>query len=67
MRSLEDRLEEAKQDPVKVKRAFTAIWVISYAMLMLGAFIIIAVLVYERLLRMKPGPPGPFFTFSSFL
>ena len=50
MRSLEDRLEEAKQDPVKVKRAFTAIWVISYAMLMLGAFVIIGVLIYDKFL-----------------
>ena len=64
MKSLEDRLNEAKEDPVKVRRAFTAIWVASYAMLMLGAFIIIAVLVYERLLRMKPGPTGPFLPFS---
>jgi hypothetical protein len=49
VKSLEDRYEEAKEDPVKVKRAFTAIWVISYAMLMLGAFVIIGVLIYERL------------------
>lgn len=62
MKSLEDRYEEAKEDPVKVKRAFTAIWVASYAMLILGAFIIVGVLIYERLLRTKKqGPSGPIF------
>ena len=62
MKSLEDRYEEAKEDPVKVKRAFTAIWVASYAMLILGAFIIVGVLIYERLLRTKKqGPLGPIF------
>jgi len=62
MKSLEDRFEEAKEDPVKVRRAFTAIWVASYAMLILGAFIIVGVLIYERLLRTKKqGPSGPIF------
>ena len=65
MKSLEDRYEEAKEDPVKVKRAFTAIWVASYAMLILGAFIIVGVLIYERLLRTKKqGPSGPIFHFT---
>ena len=68
MKSLEDRFEEAKEDPVKVKRAFTAIWVVSYAMLILGAFIIVGVLIYERLLRTKKqGPSGPIFPFPSYV
>ena len=67
MKSLEDRYEEAKEDPVKVKRAFTAIWVASYAMLILGAFIIVGVLIYERLLRTKKqGPSGPIFPFLPY-
>ncbi len=44
MKSIEDRLEEIKNDPVKLKRAFTFIWVAAYSMLMLGAFTIIWVL-----------------------
>lgn len=45
--SLEDRLEEIRNDPVKLKRAFTLIWVVSYGMLILGAFIIVAVLISQ--------------------
>lgn len=45
MKSFEERWEEIKEDPVKLRRVFTAIWVIAYAMLMLGAFLIIAVYV----------------------
>ena len=43
MKSLRERVEEIREDPVKMKRAFTLIWVVSYGMLMLGAFLIIAV------------------------
>ena len=45
MKSIQERISEIQQDPVKLKRAFTAIWVISYGMLVLGAFLIIAVLI----------------------
>ena len=45
MKSMEERIREIREDPVKLKRAFTAIWVISYGMLVLGAFLIIAVLI----------------------
>lgn len=41
MKSFEERWEEIKEDPVKLKRVFTIIWVSAYSMLMLGAFIII--------------------------
>lgn len=47
MKSMEDRLEEIRNDPVKLKRAFTVIWVAAYGMLVLGAFIIVAVLVMD--------------------
>lgn len=40
---MKERLEDIMEDPVKVKRGFTLIWVISYGMLILGAFLIIAV------------------------
>lgn len=49
MKSIEERLEEIKEDPVKLKRVFTVIWVAAYSMLILGAFIIIAVLIQDRL------------------
>ena len=42
---MEERVAEIRDDPVKLKRAFTAIWVVAYGMLMLGAFLIIAVLL----------------------
>lgn len=45
MKSMEERVAEIRDDPVKLKRAFTAIWVAAYGMLMLGAFLIIAVLL----------------------
>ena len=43
MKSIRERLEDIYDDPVKLRRAFTVIWVIGYGMLMLGAFLIIAV------------------------
>ncbi len=43
MKSLMERLEEIRDDPVKMRRGFTIIWIISYGMLVLGAFLIIAV------------------------
>lgn len=45
MKSMEERVAEIRDDPVKLKRAFTAIWVVAYGMLMLGTFLIIAVLL----------------------
>ncbi len=45
MKSMEERVAEIRDDPVKLKRAFTAIWVVAYGMLILGAFLIIAVLL----------------------
>ncbi len=45
MKSMEERVAEIRDDPVKLKRAFTATWVVAYGMLMLGAFLIIAVLL----------------------
>ncbi len=43
MKSLKERLEGILEDPVKTRRGFTAIWLISYGMLVFGAFLIIAV------------------------
>lgn len=45
MKSMEDRIREIRDDPVKLKRTFTVIWVAAYGMLVLGAFIIIAILI----------------------
>jgi len=49
VKTIEERLEEIRNDPVKLKRAFTVIWVSAYSMLMLGAFIIVAVLLMDLL------------------
>lgn len=46
MKSTEERLNEIREDPVKLKRAFNVIWIASYGMLVLGGLIIVAVLVY---------------------
>jgi hypothetical protein len=46
---MRERVEEIREDPIKLRRWFTAIWVISYGMLMLGAFLIIAVFVLSWL------------------
>ncbi|MFA6804968.1 MAG: hypothetical protein WCQ23_00625 [Candidatus Methanomethylophilaceae archaeon] len=45
MRSFEDRWDEIKKDPVKLKRLFTAIWVIAYSMLIIGFILILWVLL----------------------
>lgn len=47
-KSIAERLDDIREDPKKLKRVFTAIWVVAYAMLMLGAFIILAVIFTER-------------------
>lgn len=49
MKSIEDRLDEVKDDPDKLKRAFTTICTVSYAMLMIGVFLIVAILAYAYL------------------
>ncbi|MBQ8179028.1 MAG: hypothetical protein IJ026_01080 [Candidatus Methanomethylophilaceae archaeon] len=48
MKSIEERLEEIKNDPVKLKRVFTIIWVAAYSMLVLGALLIVMVLIYGQ-------------------
>jgi len=49
VKSLKERFDDIREDPVKLKRVFTVIIAVSYAMLMLGAFIIVGVLISERL------------------
>ena len=41
MRSFGEVCDEIREDPVKLKRVFTVIWVSAYSMLMIGSFIII--------------------------
>lgn len=45
MKSLEDRYEEIREDPVKFRKAFNIVWLIAYGMLILGAILIIWVLL----------------------
>jgi hypothetical protein len=47
VRSFEERWDEIKEDPKKLKRLFTVIWVISYSMLILGFVIILALFISE--------------------
>lgn len=49
MKSFGERLDEIRDDPEKLKLAFKIVWIISYGMLMLGAFIIVAVIAMDRL------------------
>ena len=39
--SLEDRYLEIKNDPKKRAKAFKIIWLVSYGMLLLGAFLMV--------------------------
>lgn len=48
MRSFEERWEEIRKDPVKLKRVFTTVWVIAYSMLILGFVLIVWVLLTAR-------------------
>jgi hypothetical protein len=41
VRSLKDRVDETAEDPVKLKRVFTATWVIAYSMLVIGFLLIV--------------------------
>lgn len=45
MKSIEERLEEIREDQVKLKRVFTIIWVAAYSMLIIGAILIVVVLL----------------------
>jgi len=46
VRSLKDRVDGISDDPKKLKRAFTFIWVTAYAMLILGFLLIVWVFLY---------------------
>jgi hypothetical protein len=47
VRSFEERWTEIREDPKKLKRLFTVIWVTAYSMLILGFVIILAVFISE--------------------
>ncbi len=49
MKSIEERLNEVREDPKKLKRVFTITWVAAYSMLVLGGLIIVWVLVWKVL------------------
>ena len=46
MKSAPKYWENIQSDPKKLKRVFTFIWVVSYSMLMLGAFLIIWIFLF---------------------
>ena len=48
MKSLEERAEEIRTDPKKLRRVFTITWIAAYSMLILGAIIIIWVLLMDK-------------------
>jgi cell division septal protein FtsQ len=48
VRSVRERVDEISDDPMKLKRVFTAIWVIAYSMLILG-FLLIVWVFYNTL------------------
>ncbi len=50
MTKMEDRVREISEDPVKRGRAFTAMWAVSYGVLLLGVIIIVVVLAWTYLL-----------------
>ena len=45
MKSIEERLQEIREDPVKLKRVFTGLWVAADSMLIIGAILIVLVLL----------------------
>jgi cell division septal protein FtsQ len=45
MKSLEERFEDIKEDPKKMRRAFNAVWIIAYGMLILGFIFIVWILL----------------------
>lgn len=48
MRSFEDRWNEIRKDPERLKRLFTVVWVIAYSMLIFGFLLIVWVLLASR-------------------
>ncbi|MDR1690454.1 MAG: hypothetical protein LBR42_01245 [Candidatus Methanoplasma sp.] len=46
MRSIRERLDDIKDDPKKLKRLFTFIWVTAYLMLILGFVLMLWVFLY---------------------
>ena len=48
MRSVKERVSDISDDPIKLKRAFTFIWVVAYSMLILG-FLLIVWVFYKTL------------------
>ncbi len=50
MKSLDERIDEIKEDPKKLRRVFTITWIAAYSMLILGAILIIGILLYEKVL-----------------
>jgi len=47
VRSFDERWTEIREDPKKLKRLFTVVWVIAYSMLILGFVIILAIFISE--------------------
>lgn len=45
MKSLEERWEELKEDPVKFRRLFKTAWILAYSMLILGVIVILWFLI----------------------
>jgi cell division septal protein FtsQ len=46
VRSVRERLDSINEDPKKLKRVFTFIWVTAYLMLILGFLLMIWVFLY---------------------
>ena len=46
MKSIAERIDDIRNDPVKFARTFKVIWIIAYGMLILGGFLIIGALLY---------------------
>jgi cell division septal protein FtsQ len=46
VRSIRERLDDIKDDPKKLKRLFTFIWVTAYLMLILGFVLMLWVFLY---------------------
>lgn len=48
MKSLEERFEDLKEDPVRLRRVLYAAIAIAYSMLMIGVVLIVYILYTER-------------------
>jgi len=44
-KSMEERYEELIEDPKKVKKVFSLVWIVAYSMLIIGFIIILWVLL----------------------